>query len=61
MGNWGADPAVLIVAKDSPFQTVGDLVKYAQENPGKISVSGAGMYVGHHIACLQLCKAAGIR
>ncbi len=59
VGNWGADPAVLIVGKNSPFNTVEDLVKYAKENPGKVTVSGAGMFVGHHIACLQLAKATG--
>lgn len=61
VGNWGADPAVLIVGKDSPFNTVHDLVKYAKENPGKVTVTGAGLYVGHHIAFLQLEKAAGIK
>ncbi|MBU1154674.1 MAG: tripartite tricarboxylate transporter substrate binding protein [Proteobacteria bacterium] len=61
VGNWGADPAVLIVPKDSPFNNVKDLVAYAKQNPGKITVSGAGMYVGHHIAALQLMKAAGIK
>lgn len=61
VANWGADPAVLIVPKDSPFNTVDDLVKFAKENPGKVTVSGAGLYVGHHIATLQLMKAAGIK
>ncbi len=61
VGNWGADPAVLIVGKKSPFNTVADLVKYAKANPGKVTVSGAGMYVGHHIAFLQFSKAAGIK
>lgn len=61
VANWGADPAVLIVSKDSEFNTVEDLVKYAKENPGKVTVSGAGMFVGHHIAFLQLEKAAGIK
>jgi tripartite-type tricarboxylate transporter receptor subunit TctC len=61
VGNWGADPAVLIVGKDSPFNTLEDFIKYAKENPGKITVSGAGMFVGHHIATLQLAKAAGIK
>jgi len=60
VGNWGADPAVLIVGKDSEFNTVKDLVDFAKENPGKITVSGAGKFVGHHIAHLQLAKAAGI-
>jgi len=61
VANWGADPAVLIVPKDSPFNNVKDFVAYAKKNPGKITVSGAGMYVGHHIAALQLMKAAGIK
>ena len=30
IANWGADPAVLIVGKDSPFNSVSDLVKYAK-------------------------------
>jgi len=61
IANWGADPAVLIVGKDSPFNTVQDLVEYAKKNPGKVTVSGAGLYVGHHIATLQLEEAAGIK
>jgi tripartite-type tricarboxylate transporter receptor subunit TctC len=61
IANWGSDPAVLIVGKDSPFNTLEDLVKFAKENPGKVTVSGAGLYVGHHIATLQLEKAADIK
>lgn len=61
LANWGADPAVLIVPKDSPFNTVKDLVDYAKANPGKVTVTGAGMFVGHHIAFLQLAKAANIQ
>lgn len=61
VANWGADPAVLIVPKDSPFNTVADMVAYAKENPGKVTISGAGMYVGHHIAFLQMAKATGVK
>lgn len=61
VGNWGADPAVLIVGKDSQFNSASELVKYAKANPGKVTVSGAGKFVGHHIAFLQLEKAAGIK
>jgi tripartite-type tricarboxylate transporter receptor subunit TctC len=61
IANWGADPAVLIVPKNSPFNSVKDFVDFAKKNPGKITVSGAGLYVGHHIATLQLEKAAGIK
>ena len=61
IANWGADPAVLIVNKDSPFNSVKDVVDYAKANPGKLTVSGAGLYVGHHIAGLQFDKAAGVK
>lgn len=61
IANWGTDPAVLVVPADSPFDSADDLVKFAKENPGKVTFSGAGMYVGHHIALLQLEKAAGIK
>lgn len=61
VANWGADPAVLIVPKDSPFNSAQDLIDYAKGNPGKVTVNGAGMFVGHHIAFLQLSTAADIK
>lgn len=57
IANWGADPAVLIVGADSPYNTVEELIDFAKENPGKVTLSGAGLYVGHHIAALQIMKA----
>mgnify|MGYP000479862111 CR=1 FL=1 len=59
LGNWGADPAVLIVSKDSPFNTVEELLAHADANPGAVTISGAGKFVGHHIAYLQFEKASG--
>ena len=61
VANWGADPAVLIAPKNSPFNSVEDLIDFAKKNPGKVSISGAGLYVGHHIAALQLMKATGAK
>ncbi|MDU8927203.1 tripartite tricarboxylate transporter substrate binding protein [Alisedimentitalea sp. MJ-SS2] len=61
IANWGADPAVFVVAKDSPMNSMADVVAYAKENPGKLTFSGAGLFVGHHIAALQLEKAAGVK
>jgi tripartite-type tricarboxylate transporter receptor subunit TctC len=61
IANWGADPAVLIVPNDSPFSSATDLVEYARDNPGKLTVNGAGKFVGHHIAFLQLAKATGTK
>ncbi len=60
IANWGADPAVFIVGKDSPFNSMADVVAWAGENPGKLTFSGAGLFVGHHIAALQIEKAAGV-
>ena len=57
IANWGADPAVVVVGKDSKFNTMQDLVAFAKENPGKTTTSGAGLFVGHHIAALQIEKA----
>ncbi len=57
IANWGADPAVVVVGKDSPYNTIEELIGFARENPGKVTVSGAGLYVGHHIAALQIQKA----
>ncbi|WP_170550987.1 Bug family tripartite tricarboxylate transporter substrate binding protein [Ruegeria atlantica] len=61
IANWGADPAVFVVGADSEFNSMQDVVAFAKENPGKLTVSGAGLFVGHHIAALQLDKAAGTK
>ena len=60
IANWGSDPAVLVVSIDSPHKTVDELVAFARANPKKLTMNGAGLYVGHHIATLQLQKATGI-
>lgn len=57
IANWGADPAVIVVGKDSKFNSMADLIAFAKENPGKTTTSGAGLFVGHHIAALQIEKA----
>ncbi len=57
IANWGADPAVVVVGKDSKFNTIQELVDFAKANPGKATLSGAGLFVGHHIAALQIEKA----
>ncbi len=57
IANWGEDPAVVVVGKDSPFNSVQDIVKFAKANPGRVTTSGAGLFVGHHIAALQIERA----
>jgi tripartite-type tricarboxylate transporter receptor subunit TctC len=60
IANWGADPAVFVVGADSEFNSMTDVVDWAKANPSKLTFSGAGLFVGHHIAALQLEKAAGV-
>ena len=61
IANWGADPAVFVVAADSQFNSMADVIEFAKTNPGQLTFSGAGLFVGHHIAALQLEKAAGVK
>lgn len=61
IANWGADPAVFVVGADSEFDTMQDVVAWARENPGRLTFSGAGLFVGHHIAALQLEAATGVK
>ena len=61
IANWGADPAVFVVAADSEFNSMEDVINFAKANPGGLTFSGAGLFVGHHIAALQLEKAAGVK
>ena len=61
IANWGTDPAVVIVPKDSPYNTIQELIEFAKANPGKVTLSGAGLFVGHHIAALQIEKAADVK
>ncbi|MEP1205796.1 MAG: tripartite tricarboxylate transporter substrate binding protein [Rhizobiaceae bacterium] len=61
IANWGADPAVVVVGKDSKFNTMEELIAHAKANPGKTTTSGAGLFVGHHIAALQIEKACSCK
>ncbi len=61
IANWGADPAVFMVGADSEFDSMAEVVEYMKANPGGLTVSGAGLFVGHHIAALQIEAATGAK
>ena len=61
IANWGADPAVLVVGADSKFNSFEEVVTFVKANPGKLTTSGAGLFVGHHIAALQMEKAGDMK
>ena len=60
LGSFTMDSPYVLVRKDSPFQTLGDLVTFAKENPGVLTIGNAGTGGGIHLAALQLCMAADI-
>jgi tripartite-type tricarboxylate transporter receptor subunit TctC len=47
---------VIVVRQDSPFHTLQDVIKYARENPGKVSFGSTGVGTGNHLglACVGL-------
>ncbi|MCG6930772.1 MAG: tripartite tricarboxylate transporter substrate binding protein [Desulfofustis sp.] len=54
-------PDAIVVAKDSEFKTLEDLVAYAKENPAKVTFSGSGKGTSNHLAQLRFDKMAGIK
>ena len=55
-----ATPNGIAVPKNSPYNTLAELIKYAKENPGKVTIGGTGTNSGHHVAVLEFLKVAGI-
>lgn len=60
VGAIGADPGVIVVAADSPFQTLTDLVQAIKADPGSVAFAGGSAAGGFdHMKPLQVLKAAG--
>ncbi len=56
-----ADPTVLVVRGDGPYQTLKDFVAAAKANPGKINYSSSGVYGTLHVAMEIFANAADIK
>ena len=56
-----ADPTVLAVRADSPWNTLADFVKEVRQNPGKVSYSSSGIYGTTHVAMEILANAANLK
>ncbi|WP_435166759.1 tripartite tricarboxylate transporter substrate binding protein [Falsirhodobacter sp. 1013] len=54
------DPGTFIVPASSDFQTLEDLVAFAKENPGAVSIGTTGVGTDEHMAMLQLERSADI-
>jgi tripartite-type tricarboxylate transporter receptor subunit TctC len=56
-----ADPTVLVVGTDSPWNTLQEFVASAKAYPGKINYSSSGVYGTLHVAMEIFANAAGIK
>lgn len=60
LGAIGGDPGVIVVAKDSPIQSLDDMVKMIKADPGSVAFAGGSAVGGFdHMKPLQIMKAAG--
>ena len=60
VGAIGADPGVIAVAADSPFQSLGDLVDAIKADPGSVAFAGGSAVGGFdHLKPLMILKEAG--
>ena len=55
-----ATPNILAVKKDSPYQTLDDLLKAAKAKPGSITLGGSGSNTANHLGLVRLNKVAGV-
>jgi tripartite-type tricarboxylate transporter receptor subunit TctC len=56
-----AEPFTLIVAKDSPYKSVKEVVDYAKANPEKFKIAVTGILLPPHLAVLDLEKKADVK
>jgi tripartite-type tricarboxylate transporter receptor subunit TctC len=54
-------PFVLMVAADSPYKTLDDLVRAAKAEPGKLTYASAGVGTSLHVVMAYLLNQAGIQ
>ena len=60
VGAIGADPGVIVVAKDSPFKSLGDMISAIKANPGSVTFAGGSATGGFdHMKPLMLLQRAG--
>ncbi|WP_421701094.1 Bug family tripartite tricarboxylate transporter substrate binding protein [Aliiroseovarius sp.] len=61
VGAIGADPGVIVVAADSPYQSLNDLVEAIKANPGELAFAGGSAVGGFdHLKPLMVLQRAGV-
>jgi putative tricarboxylic transport membrane protein len=60
VGAIGADPGVIVVGKDSPFQNLNDMVNAIKADPGSVAFAGGSAAGGFdHLKVLMILKETG--
>jgi len=60
VGSIGADPGVIVVAADSPYQSLNDLVEAIKADPGSVAFAGGSAAGGFdHLKPLMILREAG--
>lgn len=60
VGSIGGDPGVIVVAKDSPYQNLTDLIDAVKEDPSKVAFAGGSAVGGFdHLKVLMTLDKAG--
>ncbi len=55
------DPGVMVVAKDSPYHTIQELLDAAKANPGKITIGNSGVGGDDFFSVIMIEKATGLK
>jgi len=61
VSNLASSPTVLVVAADSPYQTLDDLLADARARPGRLNYGSGGIGTSAHLAAATLVSLAGIQ
>ncbi|MFO7708401.1 MAG: tripartite tricarboxylate transporter substrate binding protein [Desulfobacterales bacterium] len=56
-----SEPFTFIVAKDSPYKSIKEVVDYAKSNPEKFKVAVTGILLPPHLSVLELEKQTGAK
>lgn len=60
IANLGSDPNVFVVEAGSPFDSLADVVDYAEQNPGKMTVAIGNLNADDDLALTTFTNLAGI-
>lgn len=60
LANVVTDPGIIVVAKDSKYQTAQQLLDDAKANPGKVTVGNSGVGGDDYFSSIMIEKASGI-